>query len=347
MAHVKGMLRVGAYLGVLTLAFGALQVRAARAEVRDRTVELGRQMARLANASEHDVNRVTLNGQAMWLGSSLSRDPVSTVLDRYEAFCDDNRSQPAEEWRRLAEAGKAQLAASPRSHILPNGVLRAGTDREGTVTCFTRTEGSKPTLGAAIEGFARTGNLGELGAARYVYAKVTEKGNTLVLTGWTDDTFNIPRLVGEEGKETPGEDFSELPRPRESTRVFSARVEGTPFGVNVYRSGEAPSSVARFYDEELGRKGWLAFDADLAKQAKAGAPPQVGRLYEKDGVVLTLYTRLEEDHRTFTGLGLAGVDARVGSGGTPDPNDPTGGRAGTTGAKPLVSESRASETPAP
>lgn len=329
--RVKGLLRVGAYFATLGLFVGCLQARAARADVASRTVTLGRQMERLANASQHDVNKITVNGQGMWLGSSLSRDPVQSVLDRYEAYCEQESAQPAEEWRALAEK-PGEGGAKPSRSVLPNGVLRGGDAREGAVTCFTKTASSKPTIGAAMRAFAETGNLGELGAARYVYAKVTEKGNTLVLTGWTDDVFDIRKLVPEGDQEVPGDDFPTLPRPPSSVRVFSARVEGTPFGLNVYRGAEPPSAVASFYDETLGDKGYLPFDANLERRANPSGLPRVGRLYEKDGVILTLVSRREDEHKTFTALGLAGV----GEGGGPEreANDPTGGAAGSTGAKP-------------
>lgn len=304
--RVKGLLRAGAYLGCVSLAFGAIRIRQARAEVRDRTVELGRQMARLASATQHDVNRLTINGQTMWLASSLASDSPTAVLDRYQAYCESKASHSVDSWRELAKKSDPPPESKP---FLSTGVMRAGTATEGTVTCFTKTESSKPGIGEAMKSFAETGNLGDLGAARYVYTRITERGNTLVLTAWTDDKFNIPSFVGEEGKEAEGADFTDIPRPTNASRVFSVRLEETPFGVNVYRSKQSPSEVAKFYDNELGGMGWLALDAEMEKRDNPDGTPQVGRLYEKDGIVVSLMSKLDREEGTFTALGLAGVSA--------------------------------------
>ncbi len=302
--HVRGLVRAAAYIGALGLVFGAIQIRHARAEVRDRTMELGRQMARLANASQHDVNRLTINGQTMYIASSLAHDPPNKILDRYQTYCEENAAQSPEAWKDLAKKSDAPADKKP---FLSTGVLRAGDTREGTVTCFTKTASSKSGIGDAMKSFAQTGNLGDLGAARYVYSRVTDQGNTLVLTAWTDDKFNVPSFVGEEGKEAQGEDFAEIPRPTDSSRVFSARLEGTPYGVNVYRSKQPPSVVAKFYDEELIRMGWMAFDVEMENRDNTDGKPQVGRAYEKDGVILSLMSKLDTVDGTFTALGLAGA----------------------------------------
>lgn len=308
--HVKGLLRAGGYLAVLSLTLGGFQLRAAHAEVKTRTVELGRQMLQLANASQHDVNKLTLNGQPMWIGSSLAEDSVSVVLDRYQTDCEKNSAQPSESWRELAKKTDAKKE-SPSA--LATGVMRAGDSQEGTVVCFTKGENSKPTTKEALKTFAETGELGALGNLRYVYVKKSAKGNTIVLTAWTDDKFNLADLVPPEGSEAPGADFAEIPRPPTANRMMTVQVEGTPFGVNVYKSKQGPENVANFYDVEMQKRGWFALDPELDKQLKGENDTKaVGRLYEKNGVVLTLATNLQ-DGDTVTALGLAGVTATDGS----------------------------------
>lgn len=307
--HVRGLLRAGGYVAALSLALGAFQLRSAHAEVKNRTVELGRQMLQLANASQHDVNRLSLNGQPMWVGSSLAKDSVSDVLDRYQADCAKNAAQPAESWRELATKVDEKKADKPG---MVSGVMRGGDRDEGTVVCFTKGEGSKPTVKEALKTFAETGELGALGNLRYVYAKKSNRGNTVVLTAWTDDKFNLADLVPPEGTEAPGNDFPEIPRPPTSTRLMSAQVEGTPFGVNVYRSKQGPGNVVAYYDAEMGKRGWFALDPELAKHAENNTTGAIGRLYERDGVVLTLASNLQ-DGDTVTGLGLAGVTSSDGT----------------------------------
>lgn len=305
--HVRGLLRAGGYIAVLSLGLGAFQLRAAHAEVKNRTVELGRQMVQLANATQHDVNKLNLNGQPIWIGSSLARDSVTNVLDRYEADCHKNLAQPTESWRELANKIDEKKESRP---AISTGVMRGGGASEGTVVCFTKNEGSKPTVREALKTFADTGELGALGNLRYVYARESDKGRTVVLTAWTDDKFNLTDLVPKEDGEARGSDFKDIPRPPTANRLLSAQVDGTPFGVNVYRSKQAPAAVVGFYDDEMIKHGWYAIDPQLdghmamrGDDNKAGA---VGRLYERQGVVLTLASHVDEGE-TITALGLAGV----------------------------------------
>jgi hypothetical protein len=309
--HVRGLLRAGGYVAVLSMTLGAFQLRSAHAEVKNRTVELGRQMLQLAQASQHDVNKLSLNGQPMWVGSSLSNDAASDVLDRYEADCAKNSAQPPENWREIANKAAEKNANKPG---MASGIMRAGDRDEGTVVCFTKGEGSKPTVKEALKTFAETGELGALGNLRYVYVKKSDRGKTVVLTAWTDDKFNLADLVPPEGSESPGTDFPEVPRPPTSMRLMSVQVEGTPFGVNVYRSKQGPANVVSYYDAEMAKRGWFGIDPELAKHAENGQNPTgaMGRLYERNGVVLTLASNLQ-DGDTVTGLGLAGVTSTDGT----------------------------------
>ncbi len=316
--HIRGLLRAGGYFLLLTAGFSALQIRAARAEVKDRTVEIGRQMLTLANARQHDVNKLMLNGQSMYIGSSIAQDSVTAVLDRYEGLCNENRAQTAEDWKTLGQNVDAKTKEGNRVAD-SNGVIRGGDGDEGAVTCFTKTATSKPTVREAITTFTKTGELGALGAVRYVYAHRSAKGNTVVLTAWTDEQFNLKTFMGEPGKDALGEDFGDLPvpRPPSSQRVLSARVDQTPFGMNIYRGGDSPAEIAKLYDEKFISEGWTALDPELKPENPDDKNVPVGRLYEKDGMVLTLASKVEKGS-SFTALGLAGVSGEV------DPNKQTG-----------------------
>jgi hypothetical protein len=306
--HVRGLLRAGGYVAVLSLGLGAFQLRQAHAELKNRTLDLGRQMYQLANASQQDVNKLNLNGQIMWMGSSLSHDSAATVLDRYEAECKKNAAQSPESWRQLTQ--KANEKNGETGGMSSSGVMRAGSQTEGTVLCFVKTEHSKPGIGEAFKSLAETGELGAVGDLRYVWAKQGASGNTTVLTAWTDDHFNLAELVPAEGKEARGTDLPNLPRPQDSSRLFAAQVEGTPFGLNVYRSKQGPAKVISYYDDEMRKRGWLAIDPEMdkwmAKRGEANTDGAIGRLYEHDGVVLTLAAHIDQGD-TITTLGLAGV----------------------------------------
>jgi hypothetical protein len=346
--HVRGLLRAGGYVAVLSLGLGAFQLRQAHAELKNRTLDLGRQMYQLANASHQDVNKLNLNGQVMWMGSSLSHDSTASVLDRYEAECKKNAAQSPESWRQLTQTSEKDAAksADPTAGMSSSGVMRAGSLTEGTVLCFVKTEHSKASVGEAFKSLAETGELGAVGDLRYVWAKQGPSGNTTVLTAWTDDHFNLAELNPPEGKEARGADLPNLPRPPDSTRMFAAQVEGTPFGLNVYRGKLGPAKVISYYDEEMRSRGWLAIDPEIdkwmAKRGEANTDGVIGRLYEHDGVVLTLAAHIDQGD-TITTLGLAGVASPEGT------VTDTGVKASDarTGDAPTSGVKSASSQPAP
>jgi hypothetical protein len=303
--HLGGLLRAFGYASAVAIVFGGLQVRAARAEMKDRTLEIGRQMMRLTEPSQHEVHKIALNGQAMWVSSAVANGSVSSILDRYESYCQKDLAQPAEGWRALADKADASVDTS----FLSTGTMRGGGTDEGSVVCFTKTSTSKPTVTEAIDTLGKTGELGALGAVRYVYARTTAQGSTFVLTAWTDDHFNLVDLMPKEGADVPGADFAEMPRVPNAHRVLSTSIEGSPYGVNVYRGAEAPSKVMDFYDAEMKQRGWLVYDPEVPE--KDLKRPALLRLFEKDGVVLNL-TSYTAEGATFTALGLAGVGSTDG-----------------------------------
>jgi hypothetical protein len=293
MRHVRGLARACAYLLFTTICASAWSIRAARAEMKEGTLSLGRSMAAIANATNHDVTPLRLNGERMMIASSVTADGPSTVLDRYAQQC--KTSGGAKGWETLP---KIDEATAPFEE---NGLLRSGDEREGSVVCFVRGERTSATVREAFESFARTGELGHLGKLRYVYAKKNPaSGRTLVLTAWTEDSFNVFDLMPEDGKDVRGDDFSEVSRPRASSRVLTARAEGFPYALNVYKTKQRPEAVLADYDADMIQRGFRGFDPE--------DPEAPGRTYVKDGVVLTVAVR-ESDGSTFVALGLSGADA--------------------------------------
>lgn len=275
----RGALRAIAYCAFVALVSLGITARSARAELGDRTLVLGREMLTLAKASHHDVTKIEVNGQEVFVGSSVTSDGVRAVLDRYEESCRTKKSH---------------------DELVEHGMLRSGTASEGTIVCFTKGARTMGSLSDAVEAFAMTGELGRIGNARLVYARRSpSSGNTTVLTAWTDEKFNLLELAPEDtSKDATGADFPEVPRPSGSVRVLSAVASGTPYGLNVYRSGDAPAAVIAAYDTSMTQLGWHAIPGN----------GDASRLYSKDGVVLTLAAS-REGGETLTGLGVAGVAA--------------------------------------
>lgn len=294
----RGLIRVLVYFAFVTTVCGAFGLRHARAEFGDQTLDLGREMAELAVTSRQELTSIVFNGQKIRIGSAVTEASVDAVLARYEEYCKSS-----------ASAIFAEGSDGPRdpTDVVKTGFVRLGGGAgEGAVICFVKGALAKATREEAIREFARTGRLGAIGELRYVYAKRNpKKDTTLVLTAWTDDSFNLlevfPRGPTEDVR---GEDFAEVPRVPNSVRTLATRAEGTPFAANVYRTADAPEKVIAFYDHELQDHGWFMVDPEMTEQ-KDGAQ---ARGYVKDGVVVTLTTTRQEDG-TYAGLGLSGVSA--------------------------------------
>jgi hypothetical protein len=299
MKKARGYLRVAAYLGVLALVLCAVSIRSARAEVAEQALAMGRQMAMLAGA-EGETTRVLVNGQAVLVGSTVSSDATSLVLDRFEDHCKKNLAQTSDSWRSALTKRDRESEPQSEASAFETGVLRTGTD-DGIIVCFTRTPGSKASVQEALDSFGRTGDLNAFGALRFAYAKPTSNGQTHVLTVWTEEGFDFRKIMFEEGKDVAGEDFAEVPRLPSSTRMMATRIDGAPYGMNVYVTPMPIADVTAFYDHAMSEAGWGVLDPHLEEGA--------GRSYERDGIVLTMHVS-NEDGKTFVGLGLAGVAAR-------------------------------------
>lgn len=305
--QLRGLLRVFGYFTVVGLALGGVRLRHARAEVDSQAIQLGRQMMKLSSAKQQDTYHATVNGQSIFMANSLAtNDTTKGVLDRYEAYCKANAAQSPEDWRKLATARGAD---KPTPELFKVGMLRSGSDDEGAVLCFTKTAKSKGSLQEAIEAFGQTGDVGAFGAMRYVYAKKTEKGNTHVLAVWSDDKFVLADFIPpEDGTDAPGKDWDGIPRVPNAQRVLSAHLDGTPFGLNVYSGKEHPEKVVSHMDETMNKLGWVALDPEVEQIEKQEPGHDLRtRIYEKDGVLVTLASRVQEEGLTMTGFGVAGV----------------------------------------
>jgi hypothetical protein len=305
--HRKGVLRAFAYGSVVGIACAIVNIRFARAEVIDQGLIIGRQMTELAQAAKNEALKVRMNGQEVIFNNQLSHDSPQAILDRYEALCRDNAAQSPDAWKALAESAPEDAAGKEIAET--GGTIRGGSRDEGTVMCFVKSSTSKTTLGEALRTFQATGELGAIGQLRYAYVKKTKSGASHVLAMWTLDKFNIREMLPDDG-DAPGEDFAELPRPDGSRRLFSTKIVGAPFGLNVYESTQDPVALANGYDQQLTRDGWFAIDVEgEAKRTNPSLDGVTGRVYEKDGILMTVVSRIEEK-KTVTGIGIAGIPAR-------------------------------------
>lgn len=312
----RGLVRVFAFMSVVGIACVGVRVGAVRAEVGNQNLIIGRQMVELAKSSKNEIHKVSMNGQTMFFASQLSEESAEKVLARYEEHCRANAAQSTADWKELAaktaEADakdKASISADGAAMSKTGGVLRSGDREEGTIMCFVRGASSKTSMAEALGALEKTGDLGAFGQLRYVYAKKTDAGRTHVLAAWTTDKFNVDEMFPpDEDKDAAGRDFNELPRPQGSVRTFSLHLDDAPYGVNIYESkGQSPTEVAKSYDDMMTKRGWYALDIEgPGKRAAENMKGVTGRMYSKDGVMMTVVSHVEHN-RTVTGLGIGGV----------------------------------------
>ena len=114
--HRKGLLRALGFMAVFGIACLGVKVGAARAEVGDQSLVIGRQMVILANSTKNEIHKVSMNGQTMYFASQMSEEPAEKILGRYEEHCRTNAAQSPADWKEIAstaaEAKAAQEAAT-------------------------------------------------------------------------------------------------------------------------------------------------------------------------------------------------------------------------------------------
>lgn len=301
-ARRRGLVRVAVYVTAVGVLASTCAVHSARARAADATLAVGRELLPLSEAMTNEVTDVSLNGEHVFLSNALSKLPKREILDRYEAHCRANPGEPSSSWRALAEA---PLPASTKQKLLDFASLRRESARDGMIVCLERGAGTAPSVSEAFRRFSATHDLGALGKLRMVYVSESPGADTHVLTIWTESSFRFDHLAPPDGSEPPGQDFDGLPRPLGGARMLSARIGGTPYAANVYRSAASPERIADDYDDKLLAMGWVGMN-----------PPVEGgstRSYQKDGVFVHLGARPDRDGTIVT-VGLMGVDAQHAAG---------------------------------
>ena len=293
--RLKGLGRLGVYTTCVFLGLAAVAARSARSEAGEASLVMGREFANLGGAIQNG-QRVRLNGEQIYVGSTIVDMPTSEVLDRFEALCrkgsqglDEVVKDPA---LGLPEEKKSWLAGLGAEGL---GIVRNESHGEGTVACITHGGGGGVRgLAERLAAFSSSLDLKELGRLRYVYTRPTSnKKRSQVITVWTDGSMRLGHLFPAPGVEAPGGDPVSVPRPPEATRLLSAEIDGAPYGVRLYESAWKPADVLRFYDERLKSEGWTATEEVPRAAAEA-------RAYSKGGAELLLFA--EPGPRTAVSL---------------------------------------------
>lgn len=96
-------------------------------------------------------------------------------------------------------------------------------------------------------------DLGTLGDLRFVTvsrggAELGESHVTKVVSLWTDGTFRLSSLEPPLRGDAPSSDSTLVPRPPNSTRLFTAEAADAPYAVRIDETNTAPAQALAFYD---------------------------------------------------------------------------------------------------
>ncbi len=323
--RVRGALRVVAFLTVANLTVTALYLPQARANAEEAVKRSGLALLQqLGPALVGDPEVAIINGQRMSLGSKVTPLGVDQVLGRFEQYCHDNSGGLSQELHAMP-ATVAALEKLPSGLRDPSAWLTArqtATDgTAGQVACVARKNsgGGLQGLMDRVMAFTDSGDLGELGDARYVVARRDEKaGNTLILAMWTEGSFNIPAMFPETG-DAPGSDSRHLPRPPASRRVLTAEITDHPYALRMYDTKKTHAEVLKFYEQQMEPRGFRLHELPPTDESGQLDLNDHVRAFSKNGVAVIVVTNDTPDEQTgvslieMGSLGFANATARVGA----------------------------------
>ena len=249
-------LRVSAFVSVGLVALLIFNAHQARGQVGERMLSMGRELAPLRDLLR-GTQSARINGENMFLASTVSDQPLVEVLNRFEQHCLDQTGGLRESFAALPEAARAQVSAkAPAAWRLRHGVMREEKEREGMVVCVARHgQGGFRAWVADVRRFLHDGELSHLGQLRYVYAQRTETGRTHVLTTFTLGSFNVYRALGQI-EPTSGARLEAIPLPPNARRPMTFSLDGMPYAAQLFQVPGKPEDVTRYYLDELPRLGW-------------------------------------------------------------------------------------------
>jgi len=261
-------------------------------DVKASALSMGHELGKMGDVGAGSPLR--LNGEPIHVASSTEDLPLAAVLDRAEAGCKTSSAGALAELSSLPEALQKQIPPGARA----SGVLREDRGDRGVVACLVRPPGLASTgMGdalARLSALLDTGDLGQVGELRYVFAETTRAGHTHVVAAWTDGPFNLYALLPEAGHDAPGDDTPNAPRPPGAQRILSAGIEGVPYGVRLYDTAASPAAVAQHFDAEMASRGW-----EPSVSAEVAGPDQ--RAYSRPGADLLVITT-RDGARTLVSL---------------------------------------------
>lgn len=249
-ARRRRVLQVALYAGLVSALAGGLCAHRAAAELRERSVGLGKKLESFAGLAGR-TTAMSFNGAAFSLSTRVVDEPVERVLERFVDRCSEDTKLLADE---LAE--RSSLASGFFQRLL---VMRDRLDDgAATAVCLGGLgEGGLTGLRTRVQSFASSGDVSELGQLRYTYLRGSGPKTHVILVS-SEGPLQLDELFPGEARDVAGPDVVPGVRPEGSTRILAAGAAGTPHLMNVYRVKAAPDAAISDYGGKLEALGYHA-----------------------------------------------------------------------------------------
>jgi len=291
-------------------------VRAAQAKVGEGSLQIGRELSQMMRGFGIG-SQLRINGNTVFAGGRHVNAQLGVVLDHFEKHCNefgwDMRADLDTIGHHRGGSASSPIAPTPRAHNEDAWSFTLGkkrTDSEGLIICLApkeRQSGFRHFLEQA-RAATETGEIGDVGQIRYLYARKGASSGTDIVTVYTLGDFNMNRLLFTKG-DVPGNDLPDVPRPSHATRVLFVELVDSPYVVRSYTTPDSAESTLREYQKGLPARRWKLVEAD-----NSGTDTLV---FEKDGAGI-IVTATEQGGMTrldILQLGSRGFAVSNGQGG--------------------------------
>ncbi len=257
---LQSFLRLALFVLLLAGFVSLCLLRQARAAVDEAMLGFGSNLMEYPGSQEEAVRHLQLNGARVHFRTETVDAPSELVLDHYEVLCDGRDALLAE--RLSALLADHSPAPGNEATLRSIATTTARDGGRGYVMCLDMGDEavSLDTVVSRFVRFALTGDLHEVGVARYAYAQPVEGSEdtrTFLLTMWMGEDFNFYDILPTEDGDAAGDDPTDVPRPPNSNRILSSGEIGESSSVWVYLAkASSPSALERFYRRQFLARDW-------------------------------------------------------------------------------------------
>lgn len=250
---VRGLLRATFVAVVMLVVVLSGLLTTAKARLGETLLNFGEQLSQLTDAKSGSKQSIlTINGLALHHGTASTPLTIKDALDRMQQLCSAHGGLEVPE-------ALLKIKSRPSNRVgidKLDGTFRHQTAQAWMLVCIdTERPLTLHELSARLQAFSKTGDLSSVGKLHYVLAR-REKSVTSLLAFWTEGTAQLLAMFPKAG-DAPGQDIADVPRPERAVRIFSAREEGMPYAVTMYRSPtESPQALLEWYRGCLAQHGW-------------------------------------------------------------------------------------------